>query len=131
MKRKKDDGIAIIKTTDSTGRKVEFPIQEDLRDKLNKHDFSEGPRNLNKLTQPEYQKMTTSELEQARYSGFRTNDFTARLELWVMGQVRGHRTFAEIAKNPAAVASLHEEVFKTIGTVVTTDVAGRHGGKVH
>lgn len=120
-KIKKDDGIATVKTTMSDGRPVEFPISEELRDSLKKHDFHE-PRNLNKLTEPKYQEMTTSELENIRYSGFRTNDFTARLELWVLGQIRGWRSYNEIAANPAAVASLHEEVFKTIGTVVTTDV---------
>lgn len=121
-KIKKDDGIATVKTTMSDGRPVEFPISEELRDSLKKHDFRDGPRHKELNPPPEYANMTTAELENIRYSGFRTNDFTARLELWVLGQIRGWRSYNEIAANPAAVASLHEEVFKTIGTVVTTDV---------
>lgn len=114
-RRKRDTGIATIKSKDSTGRVTEFKMEEAVRDVLAKKDWTQPP---DLPTGPNYDTMTTSELAAARYSGFRINKLALRVEAWVLGEVRGHRRLQDVVRNPAVLASLHEEVFATLGTVI-------------
>jgi len=122
--RKKDTGIATIKSTDSKGKTTTIEMQEAVRDAIQAHDWTQGPRGLpvSSKQAPNYDRMTTKELAAAGYNGFRINKLTLQVELWVLGRVRGHRRLQDVAKNPGVLANLHEEVFATTGTVIQVDV---------
>lgn len=120
---KKDTGIATIKSKDSKGKVTEFKMEEAVRDALQARDWS-GPQkpSLGISSEPDWDTMTTNELREHRYSGFRINKLALRVELWVLGRVAGHRRLQDVAKNPAVLANLHEQVFATTGTVLQVDV---------
>jgi hypothetical protein len=130
-KAKKDDGIATIQSKDSTGKVTKLKIEEAVRDALQKHDFSAGPRRKADPNFVDYSKMSTAELERAEWSGIRQNDFTMNVELWVLGRIAVKRSYIEIARNPACLATMHEEAFKTTGTVIQTDVSKGASNKLH
>ncbi len=103
-KAKKDLGII------SYGKGLK--VSEETRDQIKSHDWSEGPRNLGRSPDD----WSTAECERKQFSGFRVNKIMHRMELWVLGRLAGH---IELDKcTPGAMASLHEAVFKTSGTVV-------------
>lgn len=112
--KKPDKGIATVPTVDSLGRKGNFQIEEAVRDALQRRDWS-GPQH-NDSSNPNT--MTTPELERVRFSGFRINRLISRVELWILGQVKVHRRLQDVEKNPALLGTMHEEAFKTIGTIV-------------
>lgn len=119
---KKDTGIATIKSKDSTGKITEIKIEEAVRDALQKHDFREGPRRKHDPNTLDYSTMTTAELERNQFSGYRQNDFTAEVELWILGKVATKRKYIEVARNPACLATMHEEAFRTVGSIVTAGI---------
>lgn len=120
---KKDTGIATIKSTDSKGKTTYFQMEEAVRDALQARNWNEAPKpRLGVKSEPDWDTMTTAELQENRYSGFRINKLALRVELWVLGRVAGHRRLQDVAKNPALLANLHEQVFATTGTVLQIDV---------
>lgn len=54
---------------------------------------------------------TTSELKARKFSGVRMNELAQQNEFWMLGEVLGTVTFAEIRLDPAAMGKKHVEVF--------------------
>jgi hypothetical protein len=104
---KKDDGIAKLKNG--------ILIPESVRDELLKHNWQER-RNTQAGYNPNT--ATTKELEQHGFSGFRVNVFTNDVELWCLGRIGTRRNMGDVERNPSVLASMHEEVFATSGTVI-------------
>lgn len=105
VKRTKDDGIATLVNG------VKLP--EGIRDELMKHNWQE-PRRKTSGFDPS--NSTTAELKEHKFSGFRVNQFTQDLELWLLGDMRARRRLRDCT--PKAVADMHEEVFATSGTIL-------------
>lgn len=113
---KKDNGIARLPNG--------ILIPEELRDALQRRDFTKAPeaKGFNPDT------ATTADLKYHGFSGFRVNQFTQDVELWVLGQIRGKRKLADVQRRPETLADLHEEVFLTKGTVIETQILTNGGG---
>jgi len=114
---KKDTGIAKIDAKMSTGEIKSFPLDEAVRDALNKlqgrpaRRLGFDPNNV-----------TTKELEDNHFSGYRLNSFVNRIELWCDGKVLSQRDATRAANNPGILAEMHEEAFHTVGSIVEVDV---------
>ena len=118
MAKKRDTGVATL----PNGVK----ISEEMRDKLLNKDWSKPQRELD--TRSTHQ--TTKDLEEQGFSGFRVNEFTRDVELWLLGRVAARERCIDCAKNPALLANMHERVFSTNGTIVAVDPVGK-AGQVH
>lgn len=110
-KRKRDEGIATL------ANGVRIP--EATRDILLKRDWNAGPKPREGLN-PDT--ATTQELEAARFSGFRINEFTQDLELWCLGSIKVKRKTIEAT--PQVIANMHEEAFATAGSLFSFDADG-------
>lgn len=103
-KAKKDTGILTLPNG--------MLVTEELRDHLKSQDWS-GPRNLNHDNPDDW---TTSECERRQFSGFRVNRIMNRMEGWILGRLAKHISLDKCT--PGAFATMHEEMFKTVGSVV-------------
>ena len=83
-------------------------MREELRDQLAKRDWSKAP-DRNKQD-PNH--MTTAELKEARWSGYRVNKIMNHLEIWILGDLRVIITDAMYSANPNIIAEKTEELFK-------------------
>ena len=99
------------------GRIPALGITEAKRDELQKRDWTK-PKD--RVETPD--DWTTKDCEEKRYSGYRNNTFTGMIELWVAGKIRAQRHSQDVERNPHLVATMHEEAFATVGSVVELDV---------
>jgi len=53
----------------------------------------------------------SSELKEQKWSGLRHNSLTDTAELWILGEVRGTVSKAQIQLDPLAINKMYEEVF--------------------
>lgn len=116
---KKDTGIATLPNG--------IQIREELRDQLLKRDW-------NKHTEGGYKPVadaTTKNLKEQEFSGYRVNEFTAEVELWILGRIAVRRKCAQVQHNMAILAEMHEEAFATNGSVVMADEGENNGTKLH
>lgn len=116
-KIKKDTGIAKVDAKMSTGEVKSFPMDEAVRDALNK---LKGRLLGNLGFDPN--KATTKELEDNHFSGYRLNEFTNQIELWCNGKILVKRNAQVAAANPGILAEMHEEAFHTIGSIVEVEL---------
>jgi len=105
-KRKKDTGII-----------PGLGITEERRDQLKKRDWS-GPLK-HAATSEQY---TTQDCINKLFSGIRINKMTNMVEIWCFGEKRVERNYQKVANNPAILATMHEEAFATVGTVLEIEV---------
>lgn len=103
---KKDTGIARL----ANGT----PISEETRDQLTKHNWAEGPRRTPDPNDAD--NWTTKECMEKGFSGFRYNKLRRMMELWCLGHLEG--SIPEEQCTPEAMATLHEKIFATNGTLV-------------
>jgi hypothetical protein len=83
-------------------------MREEQRDQLMKRDWSKAPdrdRNNPNL-------MTSLELKEAKWSGFRVNKITSQLEIWILGDIRGEITDEMYSKNPNVIKEAVERLFQ-------------------
>lgn len=113
---KKDTGIATLING--------YRMPEETRDELASHDWNQPRNPAIAMSAIE----TTRDLEKKEFSGFRVNAWTGNIELWVLGKVASTRKCESFVKDPSLMATMHEEVFATIGTIIITDA--RPDGKV-
>lgn len=100
----------------------ELGISEERRDKIRKYLIDLGKK---KTTTPPPQgqikgnpdELTYAELRDVRWSGYRHNKFTSSIELWVDGKMMGSKKVDKPEHAPYIIATLHEEVFLTVGTL--------------
>jgi hypothetical protein len=117
MTKKKDTGIAKVDAKMSTGEIKSFPMQEEIRDILNK---LEGRLPGNLGFDPN--NATTKELEDNHFSGYRLNVFVNQIELWCNGKILTTRNAQAAAANPGILAEMHEEAFHTVGSIVAVEL---------
>lgn len=115
VQTKKDTGIAKIDAPMSNGSTVSFPMEEAVRDALNKTRGRPRPPAF------DANKATTQELENMKYSGYRINHFTNEMELWIVGKVAVRKNATVVANNPGLLAAMHEEAFATVGSIISID----------
>lgn len=100
------------------GRIPALGITEEKRDQLAKRDWTK-PKDRDPNNPDDW---TTKDCEIRKYSGFRNNSFTGMIELWVKGVIRVQKRASDVERNPHLVATMHEEAFATVGSVVELDV---------
>ena len=120
--KKRDDGIAKIQAKMSDGSVKEFEMREEIRDALNKKALERKFFQEENRTIPNYDRMSTQELEACKFSGFRLNEIARRIELWVGGMIACTEPAGKAARNPAVLADMHERAFATIGSLVDVDL---------
>lgn len=99
-------------------------ISEELRDSLRNHDWSQGSRNpRDPKDNPD--EWTTSECQARQFSGFRVNKIMNQMEGWILGRKAGHIPLDKCT--PGAMASFHEELFKTAGSVIEIGEGAENG----
>jgi len=116
---KRDAGIAIVDAKMSTGQTKSFKIQEAVRDALNKKAQN---REFKVDVRGSFDNMTTQELEQHQFSGFRLNHLSNRIELWVLGMIACSERADRAARDPRVLANMHEKVFATKGSIIEMDI---------
>lgn len=106
---KKDTGIVKLKGG--------YPIAEELRDSLQKRDWSHAPTIASKDKDPST--WTTQECIDFKFNGIRLNQLSQYVEFWILGHKEGqiHRMDC----TPEKFASMHEEIFATNGTLLVMD----------
>lgn len=115
-----------IQTEKDTGIIPDLGLHEEIRDRLAKRDWTKN----NKAQDPNNaDTWTTAECVTRRYSGFRIYALTREVELWVLGYIRARVKIELVEKNPSLLATMHEEVFLTGGTVIATDAPVEGMGK--
>jgi hypothetical protein len=100
------------------GRIPELGITEAHRDQLAKRDWTK-PKDRDPNNTDDW---TTKDCEEKKYSGYRNNSFTGMIELWVAGVIKVQKRAADVENNPHLVATMHEEAFATVGSIVELDV---------
>lgn len=105
---KKDTGIAILPNG--------VRISESVRDALLKR--AQGGRLGGEGATETV--ITTKDLQDTEFSGFRLNEFSNDVELWVLGRVAAKRKAGDVQRNPALMMEMHEEVFATNGSMLLT-----------
>ncbi len=54
---------------------------------------------------------TTTELKQRQFTGVRDNSITAKLEFWILGEIRKEVDAADVVKDPGWIQTTFQELF--------------------
>lgn len=109
---KKDDGII----------PELFGLSEETRDKLAKRDWTKRQRDP--ADNPD--NWTTADCIKNKWSGFRHNTFTNKIEIWLGGMLKKEMDAAEAATHPERFASMWEEVIQG-PAIITGEIADEVG----
>jgi hypothetical protein len=107
MSKKIDDGFI-----------PELGVTEYQRDLLSKRDWSK-PQRTQDPNHPD--NWSTAKCIEEKFSGFRVYHLTQEVELWVLGYIKARVKIDIIAKDPGVLATMHENVFQTGGTLIELD----------
>lgn len=101
-----------------TGFIPSLGISEEQRDRLRKRDWTQRQKHI----EP-HDNWTTAECIEKRFSGIRINRMNGQTEMWMLGEMRISRKTQDVGRNPALLASMHEEAYGTVGTILDIDVS--------
>lgn len=93
-------------------------IPEAQRDELAKRDWTK-PQVTTDPNDPD--NWSTAECVSRSFSGYRIYHLTQEVELWVVGYIKARVKLDLVRKDPGILATMHEEVFATAGTLIETD----------
>lgn len=116
-----------IQRTPDTGIIPGLGLHEEFRDRLAKRDWTK-PSRIEDPNNPDT--WTTAQCVTRQFSGFRIYHLTREVELWVLGYIKTRVPVERVERNPSLLATMHEEVFQTGGTLIATDAPVEGMGKV-
>lgn len=107
----------LYKRSKDTGIIPNLGITEEKRDSLRKRDWSK------RQAHPEpCDNWTTKECEEKKFSGIRLNRLNGDTEIWCVGELRVRRKTQDVGNNPSILATMHEEAFGTVGTILDIEL---------